>query len=143
MDKTSFVAKSPEDLYNIAKSLLKWKPEVKIFAFQGKMGAGKTTFIKALGEVLKVEEVVSSPTFSLVNEYTSDDQDPVFHFDFYRINKIEEVYDIGYEEYFYSDNYCFIEWPELVTELLPELYILVEIVVGEKEQRTFNCTSTN
>ena len=143
MDKISFVAKCPEDLQEIAISLLEWKPEVKIFAIQGKMGAGKTTLIKALGDTLKVEEVVSSPTFSLVNEYTSDNQDPVFHFDFYRINKIEEVFDIGYEEYFYSGNYCFIEWPELVMDLLPESYILVEILVGEKEQRTFDCTSIN
>ncbi len=141
MDKISFVAKCPEDLQEIAISLLKWKPEVKIFAIQGKMGAGKTTFIKALGDALKVDEVVSSPTFSLVNEYTSAKMDPVFHFDFYRINKIEEVFDIGYEEYFYSGNYCFIEWPELVMDLLPESYILVEILVDDNERRTFNCTS--
>lgn len=143
MDKISFVAKCTEDLQEIANSLLEWKPEVKIFALQGKMGAGKTTFIKALGDALKVEEVVSSPTFSLVNEYTSANLGPVFHFDFYRINKIEEVFDIGYEEYFYSGNYCFIEWPELVMDLLPESYILVEILVDKNEERTFNCTSTN
>jgi len=99
-----------------------------IFAFYGKMGAGKTTFIKALCETLGVSDVVNSPTFSIVNEYRSDTTgELVYHFDFYRIKKIDEVYDMGYEDYFYSGARCFIEWPELVEELLPDDAVRVEI----------------
>ena len=140
MLRTTLLAKNTGDLHNVARTLLEWKPWVRVYALQGKMGAGKTTLIKAIGDVLEVEEVVSSPTFALVNEYTTGEGEPFYHFDFYRINKLEEVYDIGYEEYFYSDNYCFIEWPEMVKLLLPESYVLVEIEVDEKEQRIFHFT---
>lgn len=100
-----------------------------VFAFYGKMGAGKTTFIKALCEALGVSDVVNSPTFSIVNEYRSDEGgELIYHFDFYRIKKIEEVYDMGYEDYFYSGALCFIEWPELVEELLPGDAVRVDIV---------------
>ncbi len=91
------------------------------------MGAGKTTFIKAICEVLGVEDVITSPTFALVNEYTSGDGDPIYHFDFYRIKKLDEVYDMGYEDYFYSDSLCFLEWPELIEEILPEDAVKVTI----------------
>lgn len=92
-----------------------------VFAFYGKMGAGKTTFIKAVCENLGVTDVITSPTFAIVNEYTSETSgDTIYHFDFYRIKKIEEVYDMGYEEYFYSGSLCFIEWPELIEGLLPD-----------------------
>ena len=140
MEQAVFKAGSLADLPEVAKKILDWNQSVKIIALQGKMGAGKTTLIQSFCEVLDVEEVVNSPTFSLVNEYTRIEGDPVYHFDFYRINKLEEVFDIGYEEYFYSDQYCFIEWPEMVKELLPENYILVEITVDEQERRTFNCS---
>ena len=91
-----------------------------VFALYGKMGAGKTTFIKALCQELGVEDVVTSPTFAVINEYRSDIAgELIYHFDFYRIKKLEEVYDMGYEDYFYSGALCFIEWPELVEELLP------------------------
>ncbi|MBR4593815.1 MAG: tRNA (adenosine(37)-N6)-threonylcarbamoyltransferase complex ATPase subunit type 1 TsaE [Bacteroidaceae bacterium] len=91
-----------------------------VFAFYGKMGAGKTTFIKALCKLLGVEEEVNSPTFAIINEYRSETTaELIYHFDFYRIKKLEEVYDLGYEDYFYSGALCFIEWPELVEELLP------------------------
>lgn len=138
MGKTILVAKGLTDLDDIANKILAAVPEERIFAVDGKMGAGKTTLIKALCKSLDVREVVSSPTFALVNEYTGGDLQPVFHFDFYRIKKIEEVYDIGYEEYFYSDSYCFIEWPELVTNLLPERYVKVELIVGNNEERTIS-----
>ena len=91
-----------------------------VFAFYGKMGAGKTTFIKALCKLLAVEDEVNSPTFAIINEYRSETTaELIYHFDFYRIKKLEEVYDLGYEDYFYSGALCFIEWPELVEELLP------------------------
>ncbi len=92
----------------------------KVFAFYGKMGAGKTTFVKAVCEVLGVEDVITSPTFAIVNEYQSATTgESIYHFDFYRIKKLEEVYDMGYEDYFYSGSRCFLEWPELIEELLP------------------------
>ena len=100
-----------------------------VFAFYGKMGAGKTTFIKAICEELGVEDVITSPTFAIVNEYTvqSASAPTNYHFDFYRIKKLEEVYDMGYEDYFYSGDLCFIEWPELIEELLPDDAIRVSI----------------
>lgn len=92
----------------------------RIFAFYGKMGTGKTTFIKSICEAMGVEDIINSPTFAIVNEYEDAEQNTIFHFDFYRIKNIAEVYNMGYEEYLYSDAYCFIEWPELIEELLPE-----------------------
>ncbi len=103
----------------------------KVFAFYGDMGAGKTTFIKAICEVLGVKETITSPTFAIVNEYKSGSGDPIFHFDFYRINKLEEAYDFGYEDYFYSGNVCFIEWPELIEPILP--LDIVEVAIRETE----------
>lgn len=103
-----------------------------VFAFYGKMGVGKTTFIKAICECLEVEDVITSPTFAIVNEYYSNKlQDSIYHFDFYRIKKLEEVYDMGYEDYFYSHRLCFLEWPELVEELLPK--DAVKVTIAEQE----------
>ena len=129
------IATSLKDLPKIASAILADLPGEKIFAFRGKMGAGKTTLIKAFCKKLNVREVVSSPTFSLVNEYTSEKFGPVYHFDFYRIKKIEEVYDIGYEEYFYNDAFCFIEWPELILDLLPQRFVQVDIEENENGDR--------
>lgn len=99
-----------------------------VFAFYGKMGAGKTTFIKALCDALKVDDVVNSPTFAIVNEYSSALlQGPVYHFDFYRIRRLEEAYDIGIDDYFYSGAPCLIEWPELIEELLPNDVVRISI----------------
>ena len=107
-----------------------------VFAFYGKMGAGKTTFVKALCKQLGVEDEVNSPTFAIINEYRSQTTaELIYHFDFYRIKKLEEVYDLGYEDYFYSGALCFIEWPELVEELLPDDTIKVNIEVLENESR--------
>ena len=106
-----------------------------IFAFYGNMGAGKTTFIKAICEELGVEDVITSPTFAIVNEYRSEEtSELIYHFDFYRIKKLEEVYDMGYEDYFYSGCLCFIEWPELIEDLLPEDAVRVQI--DEREDGT-------
>ena len=99
----------------------------KVIAFYGKMGAGKTTFIKALCQTLGVEDVITSPTFSLVNEYTDSEGNSIFHFDFYRIKKLDEVYDMGYEDYFYGGSLCLLEWPELIEDILPEEALKVTI----------------
>jgi len=99
----------------------------KIFAFYGEMGTGKTTFIKAVCEEMGVCEIVTSPTFAIINEYHTDKGEVVYHFDFYRINKLEEVFDFGCEDYFYSGNVCFIEWPELVEPLLPPDTVKISI----------------
>lgn len=119
-----------------AKKFISNMGNAKVFAFYGKMGAGKTTFIKALCEAMGVEDVITSPTFALVNEYTDGNGDPIYHFDFYRIKKIEEVYDMGYEDYFYSGNLCLLEWPELIEDLLPEDAVRVSITQNDDNSRT-------
>ena len=118
----------------------KWYCYAVIFAFYGKMGAGKTTFIKALCEELGISEGVNSPTFAIVNEYRSDTTgELVYHFDFYRINKIDEVYDLGYEDYFYSGALCFMEWSEKIEELLPPETVVVTIEEVENSVRKVVC----
>lgn len=113
--------------------------EDTVFAFNGQMGAGKTTFIKALCEALGVSETVTSPTFAIVNEYRSDETgELIYHFDFYRIKKLEEAYDMGCEDYFYSGAVCLIEWPELVEDLLPGNTVWVDIKVNDDEMRTIS-----
>jgi len=107
-----------------------------VFAFYGSMGAGKTTFIKAICEELGVSDVVTSPTFAIVNEYRTSSGGTIYHFDFYRIKKLEEVYDMGYEDYFYSDALCFIEWPEMMEELLPDNAVRVSIKENADGTRT-------
>jgi len=127
---------SPEELPKVAQALLSYANDQKFFIFEGEMAAGKTTFIKAFCEALGVNDVVSSPTFSIVNEYESN-HGPVYHFDFYRLKNLQEAYDIGYEEYFYSGSYCLVEWPSKVEEVLPETYIKVQITVTDNGQRLF------
>ena len=112
--------KDPDHIEDAAREFIGRMGDDTVFAFYGKMGAGKTTFIKALCKLLGVEDEVNSPTFAIINEYRSQTTaELIYHFDFYRIKKLEEVYDLGYEDYFYSGALCFIEWPELVEELLP------------------------
>lgn len=111
----------------MARNLLTSFSEERFFAFFGKMGVGKTTLIKEMCAVLGVEDVVCSPTFAIVNEYSTSFDEPVYHFDFYRLKSLAEAYDIGYEEYFYSGCYCFTEWTEKVEELLPEHYVRVDM----------------
>ena len=120
-----------------AKQLLQTFPDKRIFAFIAQMGVGKTTFIKAICEELGVTDTISSPTFSIVNEYLSNKGIKIYHFDFYRIKSSEEVYDMGYEDYFYSNAYCFIEWSEKITNLLPEGFVSVEMI-KEEEKRIIN-----
>jgi len=138
MEEKVLSIKSLNELSEAARSILDEMKGERVFAIRGKMGAGKTTMIKAFCKVLGTEEVVSSPTFSLVNEYTDETGESVFHFDFYRIKKTEEVFDIGYEEYLFSGNYCFIEWPELILELLPERYVFISIKENENRERLIN-----
>lgn len=124
--------KSIEALPETAVRILQHFGNEKIFAFYGDLGAGKTTLIKELCVQLEVEDETSSPTFAIYNEYFSEKEGSVYHFDFYRINSLEEALDIGIEELFYSDSYCFIEWPEKIDNLLPENYVRVEITAKGK-----------
>lgn len=123
------------DLDRVAKEIVDFTRNDRFFIFEGEMGAGKTTLIKALCKAMGVQEVVSSPTFSIVNEYDADGR-VIYHFDFYRIKNLQEAFDIGYEEYFYSDHICLIEWPEKVEELLPDHYVKITLaILGENERR--------
>ena len=129
-----WTCQSEKELVSIAKELFQSFPNTKKLAFYGKMGAGKTTFSKALCQVLQVQDVVSSPTFSIVNEYLSEQNGKVYHFDFYRLKDEQEAFDMGYEDYFYSDAYCFVEWPEKVESLLPSSFAKVQIQVENGER---------
>ena len=129
------IIKDKRHLHTAAKQLLEHSADKKIFAFYGSMGAGKTTIIKAVCEYLGAIDIVSSPTFTLVNEYKTNAGESIFHIDFYRIKKQEEVYDFGIEEYLTGESYCFMEWPELIEEILPYETIRVSISVDENEQR--------
>ena len=153
--------KNLDDIRQAAREFINNIGSHRVFAFYGKMGAGKTTFIKAICEELGVEDVITSPTFAIVNEYTIDhspltidhssNAQPmvngqwsmvnVYHFDFYRIKKLEEVYDMGYEDYFYSGSLCFIEWPELIEELLPD--DAVRVTIAEEADGTRTVRSDN
>jgi tRNA threonylcarbamoyladenosine biosynthesis protein TsaE len=127
-----------KDKYHLkaaAKKFLKYTAGNRIFAFYGSMGAGKTTIIKSICETIGTIDIVSSPTFTLVNEYRSERRETIYHIDFYRIKKQEEVFDFGLEEYLSSGSYCFMEWPELVEDILPPETIKVRITVGENEER--------
>ena len=123
-------------IHEAAKQFIAAMGDNTVFAFRGNMGAGKTTFIKAICEELGVEDVINSPTFAIINEYRSSETgELIYHFDFYRINKPSEAEDIGTEDYFYSGALCFIEWPELVEELLPGNAVKVEIEESEDGSR--------
>ncbi len=128
--------KSIKTIHNTAQEFINEIGKDKVFAFNGKMGAGKTTFIKAICEVLGVEENINSPTFSIVNEYETKSGQLIYHFDCYRINKIQEAKDFGAEEYLYSGNLCFIEWAENIASLLPDSIVNVKIEEIENNERT-------
>ena len=126
---------SLENIVDAAKKFLAEAGDRRVFAFHGGMGAGKTTFIKALCSELGVTEVVASPTFAIVNEYMAQNGEPVYHFDLYRVKTMDEACDFGCEDYFYSGSYCFIEWPELVEPLLPDDTVDVCITVDDEGHR--------
>ncbi|MFB9844107.1 tRNA (adenosine(37)-N6)-threonylcarbamoyltransferase complex ATPase subunit type 1 TsaE [Mucilaginibacter ginsenosidivorans] len=131
--------KNINELRVAAEKLIVFAGNEKIFLFYGDMGAGKTTFIKSLCRCLGVTEQTSSPTFSIINEYQATAL-KIYHFDFYRLKKEDEALDMGYEEYFYSGNYCFIEWPEKIAGLLPDHYIRVDINVLNNGERLLTFT---
>lgn len=130
------------DLDRVAHELIALAASTRVIIFNGEMGAGKTTFIKSIGHVLGVTDTMSSPTFSIVNEYETATGDKVFHFDFYRIKNEGEAYDIGTEEYFDSGYYCFVEWPDKIVSLLPEEYIEVSIARDTDQPTTETRTIT-
>ncbi len=131
------VIDSLDGLKEVAEKVINSLDGRNVVAFCGAMGAGKTTLISAIMEHLGSADTVTSPTFALVNQYSTDMGEPVYHFDFYRINRIEEVFDMGYEEYFYSGELCLIEWPELIEDLLPEDAMVVRIEVLSPTERKF------
>lgn len=127
----SYTCQTPGELPPIACRLIEVHKDNRIFAFHGEMGAGKTTFIKTICDCLNVSDTVTSPTFAIVNEYLTEDSGSVYHFDLYRIKSWTEMLEIGYEDYFYSGNYCLLEWPEKIVNLLPEETVHVDIVVSQ------------
>lgn len=137
----SFEIESLENIGETAREFVRFVSESSelqsnLFAFYGKMGAGKTTFIKAICDALGVRDTVNSPTFTIINEYRSAKGFPVYHFDFYRITKLQEAYDIGVEDYFRGEGLCLIEWPERIGEILPDDVIRVDITVNADMSRT-------
>jgi len=134
MSKTLF-AENLAQINTIAKQILELTSPHKKFAFYGEMGVGKTTLIKALSLQLGVTDIVSSPTFSIVNEYQADENTKIFHFDFYRIENEKEAYDMGYEEYFFSNAYCFIEWSEKIPNLIEDDMVQIKMSVEGNKRR--------
>lgn len=134
-----YLISSEQKLEKLASELIEFAGQHKVWIFKGEMGAGKTTFIRAICQKLEVIQNVSSPTFSLVNEYLCQNGDLVYHFDFYRINSLKEAVDIGCEEYFYGNGICLIEWPEKILNLLPEQVVEVTMVeIDGKRKITFS-----
>ena len=127
-------------LTSVAIEVLDFAEDYMVWTLDGGMGAGKTAFVKVIGEVVGIVDMVNSPTFSIVNEYRDDSDKTYYHFDFYRIKDEQEARDIGAEEYFYSGDYCFIEWPSLIPSLLPDKYLNIEIQIIDQDRRIINCT---
>ena len=127
---------SLDELPHAAAAVINALEGRSVVVFRGEMGAGKTTLIREIVARLGADDTVTSPTFAIVNQYTTREGKNIYHFDFYRINRLEEAYDFGYEEYFYSGDLCLVEWPEKIEELLPEEVMTVRIAVGGDEERT-------
>jgi tRNA threonylcarbamoyladenosine biosynthesis protein TsaE len=136
MEQHSLIISSLDKIKEITNEFLRITKGQKHFAFYGDMGVGKTTFIKQLCKDLGVGDVVNSPSFAIINEYSSFENGSIFHFDLYRINNIEEAYDFGYEDYFFGDSFCFVEWPEKIESLIPDHFMkvkLTEIINSQRE----------
>ncbi len=127
---------SLSELTRVAESIIEELGERRVVLLRGSMGAGKTTLVSRIAKCLGAEDTVTSPTFALVNQYEGT-QMRIYHFDFYRIDRIEEVFDLGYEEYFYSGDLCLVEWPEKIEELIPDSVMEVRITIGDGEERIF------
>ncbi|REE01243.1 tRNA (adenosine(37)-N6)-threonylcarbamoyltransferase complex ATPase subunit type 1 TsaE [Marinoscillum furvescens] len=138
--KTLTIAYESE-LADVARELLPLIQRQPIVCFHGEMGAGKTTLIKVICEQLGVQDAMSSPTFSIVNEYRDAEDAPIYHFDFYRVEKLQEALDIGADEYFYSGDVCLIEWPEMIKELIPESHLEINIKLVGANQREITILS--
>jgi len=138
MNNLSFASVTIDVLDEVAKDIVNHLTESKIILFYGEMGAGKTTLIKEICRQFGVNETMSSPTFSVVNEYQTSDKKTIYHFDLYRIKSVEECFDLGMEEYLYSNNYCFIEWPEVALPLLPDKYYSLHIKTSTDNTRSIN-----
>lgn len=128
---------SLSELQNVAEQIIESLNGRNVVLFYGGMGAGKTTLISRIAALLGAEDQVTSPTFAIVNQYVADDDGHIYHFDFYRIERLEEAFDFGYEEYFYSGELCLVEWPEKIEPLLPDDAMIVRIEVGDDEHRVF------
>ena len=127
---------SIDELPSVAEKIIDFAGDTTVWLFEGEMGAGKTTLIKSICSAFGVKDLVSSPTFSLVNEYHTNQKEIFYHFDFYRIKNEVEASDIGVDEYFYSGNYCFVEWPSLIPNLIPEDFLTIQIeIISEKERK--------
>jgi tRNA threonylcarbamoyladenosine biosynthesis protein TsaE len=135
------VCEGLNDLTMVSREIIRFAGQERIWLFEGEMGAGKTTLIKALCVELGVADHVTSPTYSLINEYLGKDGDTIYHFDFYRIKSQSEAVDIGCEEYFYSGNICLIEWPSMIPDLLPDKYLKVTIGIASATQRNIQLSS--
>ncbi|MCB9360315.1 MAG: tRNA (adenosine(37)-N6)-threonylcarbamoyltransferase complex ATPase subunit type 1 TsaE [Flavobacteriales bacterium] len=136
-----FIAKTINDLDQISKELLKLFGDNKVVLFNGEMGAGKTTLIKHLCKNLGISENTSSPTFSIVNEYRNNENKSIYHFDFYRIENEQEAMDFGYEDYFYSNSFCFIEWAEKIPNLIPQNHMVINIEIDNDNNRIISIAS--
>lgn len=138
---STFLISSLDKIEQVAAEFISTYKEPAVFCFYGSMGAGKTTFVQALCAQLRVVDVVNSPSFAIVNEYNTENDDAVYHFDFYRLKEEEEAFDLGYEDYFYSNNYCFVEWPEKIASLLPEKRYDVTVTVLDDMTRQIEVIS--
>ncbi len=140
MNRKTFEINGIDELSRVSDHLISLREKSSVFAFFGSMGAGKTTLIKNLCHKLEVADEVTSPTFAIINEYRTNAGESIYHFDFYRIKKIEEVFDIGYENYLYSGNLCLLEWPEMIESLMPDQYVRIDIQIGSSdESRIISC----
>ncbi len=131
-----------KDLKEVATALLEQAGKANVWCFYGEMGAGKTTLIKAICSQLGVLDAMSSPTFSIVNEYLDDSGESIYHFDFYRLKEENEALDIGIEDYFYSESFCFIEWPEKIPNLIPEGHLKISVNLVDEKTRSINLDHT-
>lgn len=134
--QTKLLCSTEKDLDQSAREIINFAGNIKVWLFYGPMGAGKTTLIKSICKAYKITDLVNSPTFSLVNEYHTEQNQVLYHFDFYRIQDETEAMDMGCDEYFYSGNHCFIEWPEKIVSLFPDRYVIIEMEVREDQSRS-------